>query len=76
MDKVAYQDEQRLTREKVATPMMWVSMVSMFMIFAALTSAYYVRKEKGDWLQIELPQLFYISTAIIMLSSVTMNWVL
>jgi cytochrome c oxidase subunit III len=67
--------EKREIREKVAKPMLWLSMVSMFMIFAALTSAYWVRKEKGDWLQFQLPQLFYISTAIIILSSVTMNWV-
>jgi cytochrome c oxidase subunit 3 len=30
---------------------------------------------KGDWLQFELPQLFYVSTAAIIISSVTMNWV-
>lgn len=56
--------------------LLWIAMVSMVMIFASLTSAYIVRKEKGDWLQFDLPQLFYISTAIILLSSVTMNWVL
>src|ERR1700745_3743756 len=49
-------------------------MISMVMIFASLTSAYVVRMEKGDWLQFQLPQMFYVSTAIIILSSVTMNW--
>lgn len=68
-------EEKRITREKVAKPLLWVGMISMVMIFASLTSAYVVRQQKGDWLQFELPQLFYISTAIIILSSVTMNWV-
>ena len=69
-------EEKRITREKVARPLLWIAMMSMFMIFAALTSAYYVRMEKGDWLSFELPQMFYISTAVILISSVTMNWVL
>ncbi len=73
MNTLSYPEEKRITREKVALPMLWVGMVSMFMIFAALTSAYLVRKMKGDWLQFDLPQLFYISTAVILLSSVTMN---
>jgi|ERR1019366_1805429 cytochrome c oxidase subunit 3 len=68
--------EERIIREKVGIPMLWVAMVSMVMVFAGLTSAYVVRMEKGDWLQFDLPQLFYVSTAIIIISSVTMNWVL
>ncbi len=68
--------EERIIREKVGIPMLWVAMVSMVMVFGGLTSAYVVRMEKGDWLQFELPQLFYVSTAIIIISSVTMNWVL
>ena len=67
-------EEKRITREKVAKPLLWVGMISMVMIFAALTSAYVVREQKGDWLQFELPRMFYISTAIIIISSVTMNW--
>ena len=69
-------DEKRIIREKVGKPMLWLAMGSMVMLFAGLTSAYVVRKEKGDWLNFEMPQLFYISTAIIILSSVTMNMTL
>ena len=72
---LSYSEEKRQIKEKVSKPLLWVSMVSMLMIFAALTSAYVVRMEKGDWLQFQLPQLFYISTAVIIMSSVTMNWV-
>jgi cytochrome c oxidase subunit 3 len=70
------QNNEQLVKAKAKKALLWVSMVSMLMIFASLTSAYIVRKEKGDWLQFELPQLFYISTAVIIVSSITMNWVL
>jgi len=69
-------EEKRATREKVARPMLYLAMGSMVMLFAAFTSAYVVRQQKGDWMQFEMPQIFYISTAIILLSSVTMNWAL
>lgn len=67
-------EEKNNIRQKSAKPLLWLSMVSMTMIFAALTSAYVIRHEKGDWLLFQLPRFFYISTAVIMLSSVSMNW--
>lgn len=70
------EQEQRQTREKVSKPLLWIAMVSMMMLFGAFTSAYWVRRGKGDWLDFDLPQLFYISTAVIIISSVTMNWTL
>lgn len=68
--------EKRIIREKVGKPLIWVAMISMLMVFAGLTSAYVVRKDAGNWLEFQLPRLFYVSTAIIIISSVTMNWVL
>src|SRR4051812_24785130 len=68
--------EKREIREKVAKPMLYLAMGSMVMLFAAFTSAYVVRMEKGDWLVFNMPQVFYISTAVILVSSVTMNWAL
>ncbi len=68
--------EERITREKVGKPLIWVAIVSMVMVFAGLTSAYVVRMQAGDWLHFDLPKLFYVSTAIIIISSVSMNWVL
>lgn len=67
------EEEKKITREKVAKPMLWLGMVSMVMLFAGLSSAYVVSHESSKWLKFELPQLFYVSTAIILLSSVTMN---
>lgn len=67
------QEEKRVTRAKVAKPMLWLGMGSMVMLFAGLSSAYVVSHESAKWVKFELPQLFYISTAILILSSVTMN---
>ena len=53
---------------------MWLFIVSVLMVFAGLTSAYMVRQAAGNWLVFDLPSLFYVTTGIIMLSSVTMHW--
>lgn len=53
---------------------LWLFIVSVIMIFAAFTSAYIVRKGEGNWLDFELPAIFYYTSAIIVLSSITMQW--
>lgn len=52
--------------------MLWLGIVSMVMLFAGLTSAYIVRQGQGNWVVFELPSEFYISTGLILISSVTM----
>ena len=53
---------------------MWIAIVSMVMIFAAFTSAYVVKKgDTKTWADIHLPQIFTISTVVIVLSSVCMH---
>ena len=47
---------------------------SIMMMFAALTSAYIVRQEAGNWLEFPLPTLFYVSAAILTISSVTLHF--
>lgn len=53
---------------------MWLFIVTVSMLFAALTSAYIVRQAEGNWLLFELPSLFYVNTGIILVSSITMHW--
>lgn len=53
---------------------LWLFIVSIIMIFAAMTSAYIVRRGDGNWLVVQFPPIMYINTAVIMLSSVTMQW--
>ena len=59
-------------KKRTAKPMLWVGIVSMVMLFAGLTSAYIVRQAEGNWLYFDIPQPFYTSTVIIVLSSITM----
>ncbi len=59
-------------RERARKMMLWFGMASLIMGFAAWTSAYIVSSKREDWLQdFELPSAFFISTAIILLSSLT-----
>ncbi|MDH5248162.1 MAG: cytochrome c oxidase subunit 3 [Cyclobacteriaceae bacterium] len=53
---------------------LWLFIASVVMIFAALTSAYIVRQSDGNWMMFDLPNLFWITSAIIVLSSGTMHW--
>lgn len=46
-------------------------MISMVMLFAGLTSAYIISRKREDWVSFELPQALYISTLLIILSSIT-----
>ena len=52
---------------------LWVAMASIIMLFAALTSAYIVKHAQSNWLEISLPNIFWASTVVIVLSSVTMH---
>ena len=51
---------------------MWVALTSVVMLFTALTSAYIVRAaSSNDWRPIAMPRLLWLSTAVIIISSVT-----
>ncbi|MCB0492459.1 MAG: cytochrome c oxidase subunit 3 [Cyclobacteriaceae bacterium] len=52
---------------------MWLFVASVGMLFASLTSAYIVRQAEGNWLYFDLPATLYWTTAVIVLSSVTMQ---
>lgn len=52
---------------------LWVAMGSIVMMFAGLTSAYIVRKSGANWLEFDLPPVFWVSTFVIVLSSLTMH---
>jgi cytochrome c oxidase subunit 3 len=53
---------------------MWLFIATVVMLFAALTSAYIVRQAEGNWMIFDLPSLFYVNTAVIVVSSFTMQW--
>jgi cytochrome c oxidase subunit 3 len=55
---------------------LWLFIVSIIMLFAALTSAYIVKQSDGNWLSIQLPGILVYNTFIILLSSASMQWAL
>ena len=71
-DKIELKKELTDAKNKSAKPMLWVSMISMVMFFAGLTSAYVISMKREDWVTFDLPTSFYISTALIILSSLTL----
>ena len=52
---------------------LWIGCASITMMFMAWTSAYVIRQAAGNWLEFRLPNLFFISTAVLLLSSVTLH---
>ncbi len=53
---------------------MWVGIAGIVMVFAAFTSALVVRSGlSGDWVAVELPQILWLSTALLLISSFTIE---
>jgi len=53
---------------------MWVALAGVTMMFTALTSAYIVRaNSSNDWRPLEAPRLLWLSTALIVASSLTIE---
>lgn len=52
---------------------LWLFIVTVIMLFGAWTSAYIVREAEGNWLEFEMPKIFWASTALMLLSSITMH---
>lgn len=67
--------QQDLGRNKIHPKKfaLWVACASMSMLFAAFTSAYMVRQAAGNWLEFPLPNIFFVNTAVILLSSLTLH---
>lgn len=50
---------------------LWIAIGSLVMMFAGLTSAYIVKRNQANWVTFDLPQIFWYSTAVIVISSIT-----
>lgn len=70
MDLTQGTDKQR--HERSRKMMLWFGMGSLIMGFAGWTSAYIISSKRDDWLQdLELPSAFFISTMVLIVSSLT-----
>lgn len=56
-------------KSKVAKSLLWLSIVSMSMVFAGLTSAYIVRRNSGEWVFFDLPNQFFASLFLLLIIS-------
>ncbi|MFT4093549.1 MAG: heme-copper oxidase subunit III [Niabella sp.] len=70
MDIVSNEQHKRLHPHKFT---LWIAIASIIMMFAGLTSAFIVKSNLTGWRTIVLPKLFWVSTAVILSSSVTMH---
>jgi cytochrome c oxidase subunit 3 len=64
-----------IAKRKSAKALLWIGIISMIMFWAGLTSAYIVRQNAGNWLLFNVPDMFFISTAVIILSSIVFLYV-
>tara|TARA_Y100000766_G_C18835876_1_gene570397 strand:- start:535 stop:1272 length:738 start_codon:yes stop_codon:yes gene_type:complete len=64
--------EERLAiKKKTSKTMMYFAIGSMVMIFLGLSSGYYIAKTGPVWVSITVPPDFFISSGVIILSSLT-----
>jgi len=73
MEAMTMQEHKQKTARSYKLILLF-GMLSMFMMFAGLTSAYLVSASRKDWVHtMVLPSAFTISTVIIILSSITIH---
>lgn len=69
MNVAAIKQRKRIHPHKFT---LWVGIASIVMMFAGLTSAYIVKRNQANWISFNLPVVFWYSTAVIILSSITL----
>lgn len=53
--------------------MLWLFIITIIMLFASQTSAYLVRRAEGNWVEFNIPQIFWYSTVVLLISSISMH---
>ncbi|MDQ6610029.1 MAG: heme-copper oxidase subunit III [Bacteroidota bacterium] len=52
---------------------MWIAIGSIVMMFAGLTSAYIVKSGQAGWHEVKTPTIFWVSTTVLIISSITIQ---
>ncbi len=73
IDNIEIIRERRAMGMNTSKFIVWLFIVTIVMLFAALTSAYIVKQSDGNWLNYNLPGMFWITSTIIVVSSITMQ---
>ncbi len=70
MEIVSTEQKKRIHPHKFT---LWVAIGSILMMFAGLTSAFIVKSNQTNWVSIDMPVVFWISTAVMLASSITIQ---
>lgn len=73
MNTVSIEQRKKIHPHKF---IMWVAIGSILMMFAGLTSAFIVKSNQTSWVTVAIPTMFWISTAVIVVSSITIQMAL
>jgi cytochrome c oxidase subunit 3 len=67
-------DTDSAERDDLVQLGIWMFLATVVMLFAAFTSAYIVRRSAPDWAPIQLPGMLWVNTAVLVASSVALEW--
>lgn len=70
MSTVSIEQRKRIHPHKFT---LWVAIGSIVMMFAGLTSAFIVKSNQTNWVPVQVPTVFWVSTAVILVSSLTVQ---
>jgi cytochrome c oxidase subunit 3 len=73
MNSVSLEQKKKIHPHKFT---LWVAIGSILMMFAGLTSAFIVKSNQTNWITVDLPKWFWISTGVILASSLTVQMAL
>ena len=65
------QSKMKFSTNQAKKMLVWLGVASIAMFFAAFTSAYIVLQADHFWVKDDLPQMFTVSTALLVVSSLT-----
>jgi len=71
-DKLSGKELEKHKHKRVVKGIAWYMVIASILLFAGWVSAFIVSKMDKAWVVIDLPKTFYISTLIILLSSITL----
>jgi hypothetical protein len=73
MSTVSIEQRKRIHPHKFT---LWVAIGSIVMMFAGLTSAFIVKSNQTNFVEVTMPKVFWVSTAVIIISSITLQMAL
>lgn len=75
MSSTSHIAQVKASRRGIYPPLfaLWLAMGGIIMMFGSLTSAYIVRQAAGNWLEFQMPKVFFISTVVMLISSVVLH---